>query len=168
MIQFQALPLLPDGAAKAELKTCKLGRYHAAKLHLAIGNRTLCGRDSFTHLRKTKFDFSRKCCKFCCNLAIPQKLGEVRGAGAPRDHWKQEADLSLVAQDVATWRLSASRSGLGLKMLRGLPPSMQRSRRTTTSINLYKSLNKNSYTYRSVRNDSHPLACQTHTSLSRG
>lgn len=77
------LPVLPSGAAKPELKTCKLGRYHAAKLHLAIGDKTLCGRDSFTHLRKTKFDFSRRCCKFCCQLAVPQKLGEVKGSGHP-------------------------------------------------------------------------------------
>ncbi len=78
-----ALPVLPSRTVKPELQTCKLGRYHAAKLHLALGGKTLCGRDSLTYLRKTKFDFSRKCCKFCCNLAVPQKLDEVRGAGHP-------------------------------------------------------------------------------------
>ncbi len=78
-----ALPVLASGEVKPEIKVCRLGRYHAAKLHLAIGGKTLCGRDSFTHLRKTKFDFSQRCCKFCCSVAIPQKLGEMRGSGHP-------------------------------------------------------------------------------------
>lgn len=83
MAQLRSIPVLPSEVVEPELKVCKLGKHHAAKIHFAIGGKTLCGRDSLTHLRKTKFDFSRKCCRFCCNLAIPQKLGEVRGAGHP-------------------------------------------------------------------------------------
>ena len=75
------LPIYAAHRVEVEIKICKFNHDYRAKFHLALSlEKTLCGRKNPKWLRKARFDFGANCCKFCCEVAVPLKLAEMRGS----------------------------------------------------------------------------------------